>query len=374
MDAAIENIFRVNLGVKRGESVLVFSDLIRPDEPVSKTEKERREGAREVARRAAEIGKLFSEVLYIEFPATGSHGEEPPEVLWQAGFGVKAVEALKREGLLGRLLTKEALKEELRIAQSIVRENKKDAASCVVALSNYSTTHTRFRELLTGSALARYASMPVFDPAMLAGVMLADWKEIKTITLDVAQKMEGAERVHISAPNRTEISFSIKGRPVVADTGILTEPGSFGNLPAGEAFVAPCEGSAKGRLVLEWAPTRKLLCPVTLEVEKGTVVNVSGNEEFAVRLKEKLSLNPLCGNIAELGVGTNAWARRPDNILESEKILGAIHIALGDNSTFGGATRVPFHQDFVVFSPTVEIEKGGKKISVIKEGSFKWQG
>ena len=37
-------------------------------------------------------------------------------------------------------------------------------------------------------------------------------------------------------------------------------------------------------------------------------------------------------NIAELGIGTNDRATRPDNILEAEKILGTIHIALGDNS------------------------------------------
>ena len=43
-----------------------------------------------------------------------------------------------------------------------------------------------------------------------------------------------------------------------------------------------------------------------------------------------------CRNLAELGIGTNDKASRPDNVLEAEKILGTIHLALGDNTGFGG--------------------------------------
>ena len=74
---------------------------------------------------------------------------------------------------------------------------------------------------------------------------------------------------------------------------------------------------------------------------------------------------------AELGIGTNEKASRPDNILESEKILGTIHIALGDNSTFGGKVRTPFHQDFVFFKPTVTlILTGGKRKLLLQRGKL----
>ena len=58
-------------------------------------------------------------------------------------------------------------------------------------------------------------------------------------------------------------------------------------------------------------------------------------------------------NIAELGIGTNDRATRPDNILEAEKILGTVHIALGDNSGFGGTVSTPFHEDYVFYRPTL---------------------
>jgi leucyl aminopeptidase (aminopeptidase T) len=88
-------------------------------------------------------------------------------------------------------------------------------------------------------------------------------------------------------------------------------------------------------------------------------------------LEEKLSEDRKNRNIAELGIGTNDKAVRPDNILESEKILGTIHIALGDNSSFGGRVSTPFHQDFVFFRPTVTlICKNGERKNILEDGSL----
>ena len=49
--------------------------------------------------------------------------------------------------------------------------------------------------------------------------------------------------------------------------------------------MAPVEGSAEGKLVLDWAPTRKLKSPVTLIVQNGLVVKALGMRE--VRLGDK---------------------------------------------------------------------------------------
>ena len=210
--------------------------------------------------------------------------------------------------------------------------------------------------------------MPLFERFMLDGAMTADWKEVEKRTNNLVSMISGAETVIITSHNGTSISFSIKDRNVLPDTGILTERGSFGNLPAGEAFLAPVEGTAEGILVLEWAPTGKFHNPVELIVKKGQVVEVVGKDEFSNDLRERIRKNPLCGNIAELGIGTNDKASRPDNILETEKILGTVHIALGDNSSFGGKVSVPFHQDFIFFRPNMEVVKGEDKIEILVEG------
>jgi len=74
-------------------------------------------------------------------------------------------------------------------------------------------------------------------------------------------------------------------------------------------------------------------------------------------------------NIAEIGIGTNDRAVRPDNILESEKILGTIHVALGDNSSFGGKVKTPFHQDFVFFR-LVLIFRDSSEETLMKDGKL----
>ncbi len=369
---AIRNIFRVNLNVKNSERILVFTDRPSIEEVVEEADQCRRERLRDIAVLTAETGKSFCKALfYHEYTATNSHGAEPPQKLWAIAFGEKAVKKLKTERLLESLINKKAGNAEIKKAEEIISKYKKYAVNAVVALSNYSTSHTRFRDFLTRICGARYASMPLFDASMLEGAMNVDWKALARRTKDIAKTVNRAEAVEITTPNGTNISFSKKGRRAESDTGILTAPGSFGNLPAGEVYLAPLEGTANGRLVLEWAPTRQLKSPVMMEVKNGFVTTVYGDEGYVDYLRSKISERKENANIAELGIGTNDMAKRPDNILESEKILGTIHIALGDNSSFGGKVSTPFHQDFVFFRPSVNLVlKGGKKEILMKEGRF----
>ncbi len=371
-DEAIEKIFTVNLGVRNDEEVLVFTDLLEDPETVPFEERVKREALAPLAKEAVEIGSALCRTAYFEFPAVGSHGKEPPMSLWEAAFGGAAVRELERKGLLERILRKEASSRDLAGAEGVIRELA-DSPDAVIALSNYSTSHTRFRDLLTRVMGTRYASMPLFEREMLSGAMTADWKEVERRTKRLARMMSGADTAVITSHNGTSINFSIKGRDAQPDTGILTEPGSFGNLPAGEAFLAPVEGTAEGVLILEWAPTGRLHKPVELVVKKGTVVEVVGKDDFSRKLRERIEANPLCGNIAELGIGTNEKASRPDNILETEKILGTVHIALGDNSSFGGKVSVPFHQDFIFFRPSLEVIRGEEKIDILIEGEPRFE-
>jgi leucyl aminopeptidase (aminopeptidase T) len=370
--SVLRDIFRVNLGVKKTERCLIFTDVPSPSETISPSEYERRSRLRCISFLASEIGKSFArEAAVCEFPATGIHGAEPPRELWEAAFGRRAIDALDKKKALGPLLTKTASEKDIREAEKIVGRFRKDAFDVVIALSNYSTSHTRFRDLLTRICGTRYASMPLFEFSMLEGPMNVDWKNLARISNRIARRVNKAEAVEITTPNGSTLSFSILGRKAVADTGILTKQGSFGNLPAGEVFLAPVEGSAKGRLVLEWAPTRELSSPVSLVIRHGLVEEVVGEEEFAAELRRRLSEREENRNIAEFGIGTNSRAKRPDNVLESEKIMGTIHIAVGDNSTFGGKVKTPLHQDFVFFRPTVRlIQRDGGVDILMKRGKL----
>ncbi|MCK5426681.1 MAG: aminopeptidase, partial [Thermodesulfovibrionia bacterium] len=281
------------------------------------------------------------------------------------------ISLLKSKNLLTPLLKKKAHSKQLKQIEKIIRKFKKDAVNVVVALSYYSTSHTKFRDLLTNICSARYASMPLFDRAMLTGAMRVNWKNMSKRTKKILERVNKSEKIELKTPNGTHLTLSKKGRRARADTGLITQKGAFSNLPAGEVFLAPLEGTADGTLVLEWAPTHKLKKPILLHIKKGKVNTIQGKDTYIGYLKKKLSENPDNTNIAELGIGTNDKAKRPYNILESEKILGTIHIALGDNSSFGGSIRTPFHQDFVFFKPTLTlIHKNGKRDVLLRNGKL----
>jgi aminopeptidase len=370
---AIDAIFKVNLGVRKSERVLVFTDRVSARERPAPGESKRRAELRGIASLAAEAATRFSrETSLIEYAATGSHGAEPPAKIWEAAFGRRAVEELRDAGLLAHIIKKRASEGELGDAEAIITKNKRHAVQAVVALSNYSTSHTRFRDFLTRLCGARYASMPLFDLSMLEGAMDVDWKALEKRTREIARMVSGASAIEFRAANGTELAFSKRGRKARSDAGALRRRGSFGNLPAGEVYLAPVEGTANGTLVLEWAPTRRLASPVVLTVKDGFVTEVAGREPYRRELAMKLSERKENGNIAELGIGTNDKASRPDNILESEKILGTVHVALGDNSSFGGRVKAPFHQDFVFFGPTVVlVDVRGKRTELMRNGRFR---
>lgn len=353
----IEDIYRVNFRVKKNEKVLIFTDDI--DRNVMK-----------IAMLFKRVGEELKgpQIHYVEFPATGGHGTEPPEPLWIEAFGENVVRTIKSNGLLKPLIEKRVDKRGLRRIERIVERFKEEAVQIVIALSYFSTTHTKFRDLLTNICGTRYASMPLFDISMLKRAMQVDWREMAKRTRRIAQSINKCEAIEIRTANGTFLSFSKKGREAKTDTGILTKRGAVSNLPAGEVFLAPVEGTANGRLVLEWSSTHRLRSPVILDVEDGMVKDVSGDDEYAEVLRRKLSERPENANIAEFGIGTNDRASRPDNILESEKILGTMHIALGDNSSFGGMVRTPFHQDFIFFKPTVILINKDRRKVLIKDG------
>lgn len=369
LEEAFRTLFETNMGVRRGESILVFGDQIRPDENPGVDEKDRRLRLLATAEVAARFAaSVYGNSRFVSFQATAASGAEPPEVLWRAAFGDRIVDRLQQAGIFQPLLAKTASAEQVAQAREIVMEANAEVVDVVVALSNNSTSHTRFRALVNAAG-GRFASLPHFDPEMFFTSMRVDWHSLAERTARLAEEVNRAVTIEVTTPTGTNMRIGKQGRVAEGDDGLLADPGSFGNLPAGEVYLAPLEGTSEGVMVLEYAPTRKLATPVTLVVKGGEVVEVKGEEPHARKLEAKFSESPLNRNIAELGIGTNDRATRPDNILEAEKILGTIHIALGDNSGFGGNVSTPFHEDYVFYKPTLTaIMPDGERKVLLEDG------
>jgi leucyl aminopeptidase (aminopeptidase T) len=372
LDGAFRRLFETNMGIKAGERVLVFSDIIRPDETPSASDLDRRTRLNATARAAAGFAaRAYGGGDFVEFPATPASGVEPPAELWLATFGGGIIAALTSAGLMAPLLAKTAGAEEISRAGDIVRAQREDVAGIIIAMSNNSTSHTRYRALAC-TAGCRFASLPHFDPEMFHTSMTVDWNALAARTALLVEAVNRAEWIRVTTPNGTDMNICKQGRHAEGDDGLLTAKGSFGNLPAGEAYLAPLEGKSHGVMVIEWGPTRKLDEPLRLTVENGVVIRIEGNDRHRARLEERFAGDANCRNIAELGIGTNDRASRPDNVLEAEKILGTIHIALGDNTGFGGTVSAPFHEDYVFYQPTLTaIMADGSEAVIIAGGILK---
>jgi len=231
------------------------------------------------------------------------------------------------------------------------------ACDVVVAPTTKSLSHTEARHAATGKGV-RVATMPGVTEDMLVRTMSADYAQIARRSRALAQLITDGDEVQITSAAGTDVRISVAGRTGLADDGDLTEPGAFGNLPAGEGFVAPVEGATQGRIVFDGSiwPIGKLEEPLIAEIEDGYATSLSGRH--AREFEDLLSrYGRDAFAVAELGIGTNDAATLTGNVLEDEKILGTIHVAFGDNHTFGGAIRVSSHQDGIVLEPTVRIDE-----------------
>ena len=100
----LKKIYRINLNVRQGDRVLVFTDFVAEGEKADETALKRRKGLIRIARAAVDAAREIGvEAVYSEFPALGSHGAEPGEELWKLAFGEGAVRALNEKGLLSKI-------------------------------------------------------------------------------------------------------------------------------------------------------------------------------------------------------------------------------------------------------------------------------
>ena len=288
------------LAVKKGESVLVITD-----EPLRKIGYAFWEAAKEVG----------AEAILLEILPRSSHGEEPPEAI-------------------AKLM--------------------KDFDVLIIPTSK-SMSHTKARREAC-EAGARCVTLPGILEDTMIRTLNADYNEIAQRTIKLAEIVSRGKTAKVTTPAGTNITVKIEGRECKPDTGLVHKPGDFSNLPAGEAYVAPVEGSANGVIMVDGAMVGKIKKPIKIVVKDGFAVEITGDQ--AAKELEKL-IEPFGQpgrNVAELGIGTNHKAKIVGSVLEDEKVMGTVHMALGDNKSMGGTVSVPSHLDGILLKPTLWID------------------
>ena len=257
---------------------------------------------------------LGLEVLLVDMPPRKSNGEEPPP----------------------------------EVAELMAK------ADVVLCPTSKSLTHTDSRRAASAAG-ARVATLPGVTEVIMVRCMNADYHEIAARTHRLCERLERTRVVRVTAPAGTDITMPIAGRHAHASSGLFRERGQWGNLPTGEAYLAPIEGQSNGVVVVDgsMAGIGMIATPLRIEVRDGFATDITGGPE-ARKLIELLEPHGRdARTVAEFGIGTNDKAILTGVILEDEKVMGTIHIAFGDNKSMGGSVRVASHLDGLIRWPTV---------------------
>jgi leucyl aminopeptidase (aminopeptidase T) len=229
-------------------------------------------------------------------------------------------------------------------------------ATAVFAPTTFSLSHTVARRQATEQGV-RIATMPGITEEVFRRAMSVDYRELKRQGLMLAAQLSGASSCRVTSPAGTSLTLDLTGREGISDDGDIGGVGAFGNLPAGEAFIAPIETSGEGVIVFDGAlgGFGLLDAPVEVTLSEGRMVDASGR--VGAWLAQTLDAGGEHGrSIAELGIGTNPAARLTGNIIEDEKALGTIHLAFGTSAGIGGVNHSSVHIDGLVLRPSMWLD------------------
>lgn len=227
-------------------------------------------------------------------------------------------------------------------------------ADLAVLLTSMSLSHAKARKEASSKFGTRIASLPGATEEMLKRSIRINYSSLYKKVARLTRLLTKGKKVEIYTDKGTHLVMSIKGRKGFPDNGLYVKRGAFGNLPAGEACIGPCEGTTNGRLVVDGSMplVGRLKRPIEIIIKNGYAQNIP-----LPKMKPLVrSLGKCVLNVAELGIGLNPKAKVTGRVLEDEKAIGTAHIALGNNKSFGGRVSCPCHLDFVFFDPVIIID------------------
>lgn len=185
-----------------------------------------------------------------------------------------------------------------------------------------------------------------------------DYSELRRKADTLAGVLHGARRVRITSPKGTDVVLGIAGRPADKDVGVVGGETDLSNLPAGEVCLAPREDQADGTVVFDlafWDGRRVEDLEVRFDAGRATLVGATREFEFVQRIVAASGSG--ADVIGELGIGINPAVGEPCGYtLTDEKILGTVHLALGDNEMLGGTNASALHWDMMILRPTVDVD------------------
>jgi len=230
-----------------------------------------------------------------------------------------------------------------------------------------------YEEAVTENKKLRYMCLVGMDADMMVRTIgRVNVRLLYEFQRKLAEVTQRVKRMRVVTPAGTDVEFeNDPNRPVLVE-GEVTGPGEY--MLFGQVDWAPIEESINGVIVFDgsiWPPQElgSLKHPVKLYVENGVVKRIEGSWEAKVFERWLRSFNdPKMFMLAHISYGCNPGAKLTGNILEDERIWGAVEWGIGSQSyTFKGRLGLASsHTDGICLNPTVI----GDGVKIIEEGEY----
>lgn len=243
-----------------------------------------------------------------------------------------------------------------------------DACDVLHYLTRKGLVHSRWGRRMCQAGKRRIHSEGITADQLLEGAALCDEPEYRAWINKIIPFWDEGKIVHFTTPAGTDFTVSVEGHRSLFTSGAELLKVRRAQFPGGECPCTPKEGTGDGVIVVDQSihhPAGTLRHPITLRLEKGEIVDISGDWEAAEYKKWVEEYGDEHGKtLAELSVGCNPMAKFTGSPRQDRFVLGSCHVGFGMNADVGGTIDSNIHYDAILSKPTITVDG----TTVVKDG------
>jgi aminopeptidase len=204
--------------------------------------------------------------------------------------------------------------------------------------------------------------------AMQWAAVGADYGAISRRGNAIAERLRGADEVHITSPAGTDVRFAIGGRTVFVDDGIVTPEEAdskmfierWASLPGGQVFTSIDEGSAEGTVAV--SKTRCQYQPMTdirFTLDDGYIEDFAAASNASCFESAMEPFDRAAMRLGGLSIGLNpALKVMEENGADYRPgdAAGMVWLQFGDNQLLGGNNETTGGMSFPIVNATVTVD------------------
>lgn len=203
-----------------------------------------------------------------------------------------------------------------------------------------------------------------------------DYGNLQELGTTIKSTIESGKKIRITSKNGTDLTMAIKSRPVIISDGIISDEEAEKGypvcevwLPAGEVFLAPVPGTAKGKIVVDqFFFQGEEIEGLTLEFDNGKLVSMSAKSDLESYKERYDAAGEGKEEFAFVDIGINPDVEIiPESKMVAWMASGMITVGIGNNTWAGGENNSTYGSTYYLTGTTLKVD--GK--TVVKNGVLK---